>query len=118
MYFEIEEVTHCNVIIISKTQYSFYNSMNCNIIARHLKIQISGTIYDSALPNPNNLYLDKKYKWFWISIQNKTAVELIFKKKLPFVQLLPVHPALQVHSPSVCRHILQLGEQDWEQSLP
>lgn len=37
---------------------------------------------------------------------------------VPVVQFHPVNPALQVHTPSVCRQVLQLGEQQNEQCLP
>lgn len=45
--------------------------------------------------------------WFLFSI-----------RKSPVVQLSPVHPVLQVHNPSVYRHVLQLEEQKKEQLLP
>lgn len=34
------------------------------------------------------------------------------------VQLNPIHPASHEHIPSVCRHVLQLGEQTYEQCFP
>lgn len=37
---------------------------------------------------------------------------------VPVVQLNPIHPASHEHIPSVCRHVLQLGEQTDEQCLP
>lgn len=36
----------------------------------------------------------------------------IYTSKSPVVQLWPIQPALQEHIPSVCRHVLQLGEHD------
>lgn len=37
---------------------------------------------------------------------------------IPIVQLWPIHPAIHVQRPSVCLHVLQLGEQTSEQFVP
>lgn len=43
---------------------------------------------------------------------------LVCPLQLPVLQSESIHPALQVHNPSVCLHVLQLKGQTREQFLP
>ena len=58
---------------------------------------------------------DKKCK---CSIRLYKNVMFEYAFKIPMLQFNPVHPAIQVHVPSVGLHVLQFGKQVLKQFLP
>lgn len=94
----------------------FEDSTNFSVIRRILSLYLLQ--FCSSVRPSKQLPLNLSHVWFIQCSLHAYRQFSPYDWSHSIVQLEPIQPTTQEHSPSVCRHVLQLGKQTLEQFPP